>query len=480
MPYKIKRIAMENLRSIRQAEIEIDNPAGLYRVGGRNGQGKSTGFYIGMSALLGLTSPLPLVMRGRDNCLYEIENGYGTFGFKVNNRKVTYYYTLNTGEEDQSSMTINNNICLDVIRAYTGFNVDVEFKTALNLNSKDQLNFIVTNGRTELTFLKELVYSEEIERLQSIALEREKSLTTELQRTSDKIQFIDREIYQIKTFDSEWIKQAIYWAHQAEETILGAQEVKESLNKLHGNKIAYLHSIKKQVESVGKVAIMEAVELKNIQLRNKLLNLKLTRIEVNFLMQRISRISVIDNINKSTALTKRLIPTLEAREVMERVIVLIKELQIKKDFKDICVYQSQINEITGLSDLIYNYKSADLNIKIDKSEYIKESITDCLLSMKTHRLHQYEIKEGLISNSKDKLNIFIRNSLNHRRNSLSICKMHLGGLSSEIQRYEKIYSVNKELNVNLDGEIYKDGRCILCYSTKSPEIKQATLKMEIR
>lgn len=469
MLYKLRKVRIKNIRSISEAEITIDSPIGLYRVGGRNGQGKSTGFNIGMSALLGLTAPLPLVTHGMEEAVYEIENGYGRFGFRVDKRKVTYYYSLCTGEEDSSSMTINNNICIDVIRAYTGFNIDTEFKSVLNLNSKDFLNFVVTNGRSELGFLKDLVYSEEIEKLQTLAIEREKTFKSELDRVSDKIQFASNELYSIHTVDEEWLKQAIYWAHSAEDVIIQSNKIKLEMIGLHVMKLNYLKTLRDTISLRSKVLLIESENITRARMELDLSNLKLIKHEMSGLIGRLDKVKQLKGLVQTLETLKQFVPTLEARESINELSSQIKNLRvtaIQNSMESLIENKHTISRFTTVYQY-YNIEGKKKEILITK--IAKESFYNSQITLKKYNSNQLELKRDLLYSSKAILKSFSNQTVSYKKNFLQNLRMHFQGLGEIINKYQTNKKLLGEIKTQLDEEIYKDGRCILCYSKKSIE-----------
>lgn len=441
-PYAIRRIKLKNLRSIDEAEVFFESTTGLFRVGGRNGNGKSTAFHIGLSALMGLTSPLGLKTRGRESCFYEMENAYGVFGFSVNNRKVVYYYRLNDGRRDSSDMSVNNNICLDVIRAYSGFDIDLEFKSVLNLNSGKNLNFVYTNGRTDLKYFKQLVYSEEIESLQQYAIEEEKRIKKEIDRTSDKIGFLNAEVFKIKTIDEVWIRDAISWIDEVDKCTKSIEKFENTSLDIIKKEIQMQKIISSKTSTLMNILIYTYKCQKKVDIRKEL---------SKNLYAKLNATPILDQLSNGVRLRNDLIK----RNIITNLISV----------------KSGVNSLNQLIDDCKDYKRVSTEDKLLRISNNRKNIEDLTIKLKsTKKINMYgKIQErnlekailmDFVLNLSKQRKVFVQNSLTR------FCH-----LFNNITDYQKALEVNTKLNQELDDNIYKDGRCILCYSVKSQETK---------
>ena len=467
MPFKLKRIYVHNIRSLKDTEILIDNPNGVIRVGGRNGQGKSTAFYTGLYILLGLSSALPHVTWDCDKAMYEVENSHGRFGFKVEGRKVYYYYQLNTGERDMSDATVNNNRCIDIIRAYLGFNVDGEFKSVLNINSGKALNFVVTNGRSELGFLKDMLFSEEIENLQAQAIEEEKNLKIELTRVSDKIHFINGELFNIKTYDEGWIRNTIQWLNEVEEGLEGLNHLKQTLLKTAYYQLRFKRIERNKIDDIRRLVFLQAIELPLLLKKRELAEMKCIRIDVNEARSKLSIVNQIKGLQDKTSLIKKELPYLECRKSlfnMKSNLKNIKSLALNKKKLEVNL---NILLFKQTKSQIKDYYVTNLEHKLSLTRYTRNNFLDYEITSKN--LVLIKVKSNTINNNLVKvyLSKFKSDLVIYKKVLLEKTYEQFSTFKYRLSDYEKSNKACTNLNKELDDKIYKDGRCVLCYSKKS-------------
>ena len=430
--------------------MDFEEPTGLYRVGGRNGQGKSTGFYIGMNALLGMIPALPLLQRNAESGFYEVTNGLGRFGFAIEGKKVTYYYQLNTGEQGNSSESVNNNYCLEVIRTMIGFELDLEFKTILNVLSGGELNFVVTGGRTDLAFLKDLIYSEEIERLQESTIQNIKELSNQLDRISYDIEYVDRERSNIKVLDSNKIQEKIEEVNYLEELVMGIEELSSNIKNIT------LGSLEGEI-SKSKVMYMDMLglaeglyEYRQANIRYEALNM----LNLEPLLED-TRKGLVDH-RKADLKHKKLtlnydMETLPTETLRDYRNTLIEVKYLNYKLEDICTKQLIEGTTTYKKTILYN---------------IANTNKELLLTLKNTKENYLNFNIDLLDYTKDNSYIFAREIINYKKLFLRNYSGHFRDLehitSEKIDVLKKV-QVYKE---DLDGRIYKEGRCILCYSKR--------------
>ena len=466
-PYAFKKIKCKNLRCIDNIEINFENDTGLYRVIGRNGRGKSTIFSIGLNILCGTLPALPELQKGKDRAYYEITNGFGTFGFQIVNKKVGYYYTLNTGENDISYETVNHNPCIEVIRSYLGFDMDLDFKSILNVNCKDELNFIVTNGRTSLGFLKGILYSEEIERLQKDYSELENVVSQRLKTFETEINYVYRELdkEQAKLIKPDWLQNQKDMLYFAENLMVLANNLKSNLNDVLNLKQIY-YGIKKQLEKdIFRTTVQLLIEFKVLIQENQRLNILSEKLNVKSLANFCKEYKYVQfNISTDKLLDFRqsLINPLYDN------IYSLKEIQYSSIREDYVNCLDKFKEMKTYAKLYKNTILESENLIIVEFNKILKNF---FIRLKIGKEVELKIKTMQWANLKEIFKNFANETSSEKRFQLEIFKCIFGGLILEISSLKDIKEKISGLEKELEEKIYKDGRCILCLSKKSDSQK---------
>lgn len=452
---KIRKVKLKNIRSItEETEIELDS-TGLTRIGGRNGRGKSTLFTIGLKILLGLTPAKPHLNSNSAEGYYTLVNEYGEFTVTIHRRgNPTYSYYLNTGEHNSSRDTINHNRCIDVIRSYIGFDLDTENNGVLNINEKDKLNFITTNGRSDLAYLKGLVYSEEIETLQEETQERIKTLKETKNKTSYEISLVHTSLQKLNTVDenyldeideySDYVINVEKYSEELTNQLLDFQQnYKSFLSICKINLISNLGTISSNI--VGLKAIDELIKMLNRHEYHRKIVLSVMRLYNDLNEYQLNKSKI--KLNESKILLSKLnrIQVNQANHTLSRVDIL-KDSLSKLD--------------------ILSYFRNDQLVKFNLYKNLNNNILEYSSTLKKLAYKKLYINYQLNEYSKDQLNNFLQNlSLLKKQKSVQ----HISDIFVIIETLECLFYINQDiikLECEIDNDIYKDGRCILCYSTR--------------
>lgn len=367
-PYSITKIEVENIRSINNAIVEVDNPTGILRIGGRNGQGKSTCFNIGMGVLMGFVPAKPQLRKGTQRGFYKVTNSLGEYTVFVYERgKTMFGYKLIDGTEGKSDESVNHNKTLDVIRAYLGFDYDLDERTTLNLNEGNNLKFVTTNGRTELNFMKELVYSEEIEEVIERAKRDSDNASNLLDQTSREYSFANRDLFEIKTLEENYLDELINFTEGIIDVYEGTLEVENKVIKVKDN---YNKINEMELEGLilriqkGKLIAKEYTSLRE---QTNSLEVDIISLEIN---ERLSTKEIRKTLNKITELELKLKSC-----HLENIIETLNKLTIKNHQKESLKVTTRILELEinkcyidvneGTIDNLISNKERDVLLRLD-------------------------------------------------------------------------------------------------------------------
>lgn len=453
---KIEKVYAHNIRSLTEhVELDFKEDDNFIRIGGRNGRGKSTIMTIGLKILLGLTPAKPHLTKGCKKGHYIMENGRGTFGVEIYEKgNPTYSYTLINGERDSSRDTLNHNRCLPVIRANIGFDIDEENTGALNINENTRLNFVSTNGRTDLAFLKNQIYSEEIEILQEDTKEIIKSSKNILDRNSTEISLLIEDRSKISIIDKSYLNELINYT----ETIEIQEHTLDNINDSYLNIIKHNLILKNTENNIAINSIDSIIlGLENITVIKEWLDIQ------GILRDR-------DNIADSLEiLSSSIFNKLMAKSSVS--LLRFNELN------------STIEKLRG--NLIDKVKLPLMKIRIDEDikllkEYIyfKQKLNKChidntiqeygefLVNLKNMNILKTSFKVQLGDNIDNNLKVNLH-FLNRRLKEKSMYPYLI--YSALFKSITRKFNINEEIErkeEELSSHIYKDGRCVLCLKEK--------------
>lgn len=410
---KIQKIRLKNIRSItEETEIDLtDNQSGITRIGGRNGRGKSTIFTIGIRMLLGFTPAKVHLSRGYSEGYFILTNEYGDFSVHIKEKgNPTYGYKLKTGESDYSNDSLNHNRCLSVIRTYIGFDFDEETKTVLNINEKDSLNFIVTNGRSDLAFLRSLLYSEEVEDLQEDTKDTIKSSKEMINKVSYEIDLLTRDLIGIKTKSPEFIDELIEYGE-------------------------YL-----------------------MKFQNAYDRLKSNIVEISLLYMKTNK----NSIDKMTLEIDKI------QMLSASLVVVSKILQLEGRRQNIDSLHNNIDNIIRNMKKLYTMNELETKLqKFITVSKLKENISDYLVMSREYRSKSICYNNQLVEQFRSRLEDVLSNLYSSKKVSTVIPFSNFSLLFTQMEGYYKLKERQIKVEEELDSMIYKEGRCILCYSKKS-------------
>ena len=384
-----------------------------------------------------------------------------------------------------------------------GFNIDEEFNQALNLNSGSELKFVVTNGRSNLGFVKDLVFSEEIERIQRVAGEDIKEGNEKLKQMGDKILYLNGEYNTIKTVDpaqlmdlekrlevtEQNINATIAIQNGAVKIMKGIEDRDKQFIKLYKANIELIQTsiVKlKELDLKVKVAGVEELDIDRISKR-KIEATKLQEQLVKSIKQEVTPTAILKNKRDITELQVNIIEKLyqqsspqPIKSHKEGIIQLQKRLvksiqqgatpttvaDIKKEITQVKIeiieklyqqslpqpikgYKKEIlTQLINITKDLYNTNSYQaLSIKNLKSKLVK---SDMIIMEQT-----VGIFDNFITGTPDYTQIFL-SEFRENLERVGIVKANLDAENENIM----------QLNSKLTDEIYKEGRCVLCNSKR--------------
>ena len=457
---KIQKVRLKNIRSITEdTEMDLtEYQNSLIRIGGRNGRGKSTVMTIGLKILLGLTPAKPHLNKDADEGYYSVTNENGIFSVTIPRKgNPTYSYTLNSGECDSSNDTLNHNRCLDVIRTFLGFDIDEEGKSALNINENGKLNFIATNGRSDLAFLKGLIYSQEIEDLQTDVKEYLKIIKNNIDKTSYEIGLLYTDLQDIKTIDSEYLD-------KIDEYCDYMDNISDGLDKLSLT-ITDITQISRNYVKATVLFLCMNLEFIEDTYLTFMINNELLKMNDNLNIY-VDLLNNLSEFNDNLVKYKRVNLDLEFNKCQR----LGKEL---KEF-EVCTVNSKYCQMMYLSQrlplpLINEYFNINSNLKLYNYNNCIQDTSNLLLTLRKFTYQKIMLDVHLNNYTKYHLDSFLTNFNRLNRQNIVYRIFKLSSFLEDLQDYFEL----KQSVVNLEDEIQEDifegGRCILCYSPRYPQ-----------